>query len=188
MAIHIITFILLIPCLFLQTACTTPTPPVKSVIPERGDYSLMRKEISNLIKKKMKKNDVTGLSIAVVDGQKIVWLDGFGWADKKNKIKATPETVYRVGSITKLFTVMSAMQLAEQGRLDIDQPLQKVLPQFEIKSRFKNADPITLRNIMTHHSGIPANYTRGMWSEEPENFTRLVDLLKDEYSATQMLL
>jgi CubicO group peptidase (beta-lactamase class C family) len=182
MAIHI-TFFLLISCLFFQTACTSATSPVKSAIPTRGDYTFMHKEISNLIKKKMKKNDVTGLSIAVVDGQKIVWKDGFGWADKKNKIKATPETVYRVGSITKLFTVTSAMQLAEQGKVDIDQPLQKVLPQFEIKSRFKNADSITLRNIMTHHSGIPANYARGMWSEEPESFTRLVDLLKDEYTA-----
>ena len=182
MAVHT-TFIVLLSCLFFQSACTSASPPVQSTMPARGDYSLMRKEISKLIKKKMKKNDVVGLSIAVVDGQKIVWTDGFGWADKKNKVKATPETVYRVGSITKLFTVTSAMQLAEQGKIDIDQPLQDVLPQFEMKSRFQNADPITLRNIMTHHSGIQANYTSGMWSEKPEDFTRLVGLLKDEYTA-----
>ena len=177
------TFFLFLSCLFFQTACTTAISPMDSAMPELGDYSVMRREISTLIKKKMKENDIVGLSIAVVDGQKIVWQDGFGWADKKNRIKATPETVYRVGSITKLFTVMSALQLAEQGRLDIDQPLHKALPQFAMKSRFKNAGPITPRTIMTHHSGIPGNYMQGMWGDESEDFTRLVDRLKDEYTA-----
>ena len=78
MTMHI-TIILMVLCLFFQTACSSITVPVQSTAPVRGDYSSMRKEISHLIKK---------------------------------KIKVTPEAVYRVGSITKLFTVMAAMQLS----------------------------------------------------------------------------
>jgi len=179
----LMTFLSIITCFFFPTTCLSASLPAQSPVLKHVDYSSMREEIYRLIKKKMEKNDIVGLSIAVVDGQKIVWADGFGWADKIKKIKATPETVYRVGSITKLFTATAAMQLAEQGKLDIDQPLQKVLPQFSIKSRFKTTGSITPRNIMTHHSGLPTDYIRGMWTEEPEDFTRLVDLLRDEYTA-----
>lgn len=180
---HFITFLSILTCFFFQTACTTVAPPSQSTIPTQGDYSSLPEQISRFITKKMYKNDVMGLSVAVVNDQKIVWAKGFGWADKKNRIKATPETVYRVGSITKLFTVTAAMQLVEQGKLDIDQPLHTILPQFSIRSRFGNTDKITPRNIMTHHSGLPTDYMQGMWSEKPEEFTRLVDLMKDEYTA-----
>jgi CubicO group peptidase (beta-lactamase class C family) len=86
-----------------------------------------------------------GVSIAIVDDQKIVWSQGFGYADVKNNLPATSETVYRIGSISKLFTVMATMQLAEQGKVDIDQPLKKYLPQFSVKTRFPDSGPITLR-------------------------------------------
>ena len=179
----LITFLSVLTCLFFQTACAVAPLATQATLPTQGDYSFLREQISHLIQKKMKKDDITGLSIAVVDDQKIVWADGFGWADKKNNVKATPETVYRVGSISKLFTVTAAMQLAEQGKLDIDQPLHKALPQFSMKSHFKKPGTITPRNIMTHHSGLPSNYMQGMWSNQPDTFTHLVDRLQDEYIA-----
>ena len=63
---------------------------------------------------------MVGLSIAIVDDQGIVWAQGFGYADAAEKVPATPETVYRIGSISKLFTVMATMQLAKQGKIDVD--------------------------------------------------------------------
>ncbi|MFZ0256463.1 MAG: serine hydrolase domain-containing protein [Gammaproteobacteria bacterium] len=149
----------------------------------RGDYSENRQYITRLIEDKMVEHDIVGLSIALVDDQHVVWAEGFGWADEQRKIKATPETVYRTGSITKLFTATAAMQLDEQGRMDIDQPLQNALPQFAIKSRFPNAGPVTPRNIMTHHSGLPSDYLNGMWTEKPAEFTQLVVRLKEDYMA-----
>ena len=85
----------------------------------------------------MKNADVTGLSIALVDDQRVVWAQGFGYADKAANIKATADTTYHLGSIAKVFTATAAMQLAEQGKLDIDQPIQKYLPEFSIKSRYR---------------------------------------------------
>jgi CubicO group peptidase (beta-lactamase class C family) len=149
----------------------------------KGDYGFVREYISWLVKREMKKHDVTGISIALLDDQEVVWAQGFGFADKAVKLPATPGTIYRAGSITKLFTATAAMQLMEQGKLDIDQPLQTYLPDFSIRSRLKNTGPITPRNIMAHHSGLPCDYLKGFFSIHPESRADLVDLLRNEYTA-----
>ena len=143
----------------------------------------MAEYVSALVRHEMKKRDVTGLSIALVDDQRVVWAEGFGYADKAGNVPASPETVYRVGSISKLFTATAAMQLAERGRMDIDRPLGDYLPGFSIRTRFADAAPITPRSIMTHHSGLPSDYLKGMWTRDPEPFTRVAGRLKDEYAA-----
>ncbi len=165
----------------ILSACTiSPQRPAQT---KGDDYVYTRDYLRWMIDKKMKKNDIVGLSIALIDDQKIIWTEGFGFTDKKNNIAATPDTIYRVGSITKLFTAMAAMQLAEQGKLDIDQPLQRYLPQFTIKSRFDDSEPITPRTLMTHHSGLPSDRINGMWGDETAHFTDISMALKDEYVA-----
>ena len=149
----------------------------------RGDYTKVAEYVSALVRHEMKKGGVTGLSIALVDDQRVVWADGFGTADKAGNVPASPETVYRAGSISKLFTATAAMQLAEQGRLDIDRPLGDYLPGFSIRTRFPDAAPVTPRSIMTHHSGLPSDYLKGMWARYPEPFTRVAEHLGDEYAA-----
>jgi CubicO group peptidase (beta-lactamase class C family) len=148
-----------------------------------GDYGPMKEYISQLIEKEMNKNDVTGLSIALVDDRRVIWAQGFGFADEAKGIPATPETIYRAGSITKLFTATAVMQLAEQGKLDIDQPLQTYLPEFSIRSRFADAGPVTPRNLMTHHSGLPSDLLKGMWTKKPEPFQNAVKYIRDDYVA-----
>ncbi|MDO8925793.1 MAG: serine hydrolase domain-containing protein [Sideroxyarcus sp.] len=162
-------------------ACSTP--PQKPVAPVRGDYTYTKQYISWLIEQEMDDADVTGLSIALVDDQQVVWAQGFGFADKAAGIKATPDTVYHLGSIAKVFTATAAMQLAEQGKLDIDRSLQLYLPQFSIKSRFGNAGGITPRNIMTHHSGLPGYWVRGMSDRHPAPFEEQVTAVREEYMA-----
>lgn len=148
-----------------------------------GTYTKTQQDIARLIERAMHKNGVTGLSIALVDDQQVVWAQGFGHADEMNHIPATPETVYRVGSIAELFTATAAMQLAEQGKIDLDRPLQTYLPEFSIQRRFPDPQPITLRHLMSHHAGLPTNFLKGMWSTTPAPFTSLVDVLRNEYTA-----
>ncbi len=131
----------------------------------------------------MAKNKVTGLSVALVDDKGLIWAQGFGYADKENNIPATPQTVYRVASISKIFTATAIMQLAEQGRINVDEPLTTYLPEFSIKTRFPGGGRITPRNLMTHHSGLPANFYKGIFSSNPEHFTKVIKEIKDEYLA-----
>jgi len=163
---------------FMFACATAPTKPEATTL---GDYEQTKQCVSQLIKKEMKRNRVTGLSIALVDDQRIIWAEGFGFADKANKVPATQETVYKVGSISKLFTAMATMRLMEQGKIDIDKPLQTYLPEFSVRSRFPNQDPITLRCLMTHHSGLPYFLLKGATAKNPEPFTKVVTLIKDDY-------
>jgi CubicO group peptidase (beta-lactamase class C family) len=166
---------------FILSACSTP--PQKPAAIGRGDYTYTEQYISWMIEQGMSKDNITGLSIALVDDQRVVWAQGFGFADKQANIKATQDTQYHLGSIAKVFTAAAAMQLAEQGKLNIDSPLQKYLPEFSIKSRFGDTKGITPRNIMDHHSGLPGNWVRGMSERRPQPFIGQVTAMKDEYVA-----
>ncbi|MDD4912167.1 MAG: serine hydrolase [Sideroxydans sp.] len=165
----------------LLSACTSAPPHPSSMA--RGDYTATKEYASQLIRYEMKRNAVQGLSIALVDDQRVVWAEGFGLADQEKNIPATADTVYRVGSISKLFTATAAMQLAEQGKLDIDQPLQKYIPNFSIKTRFTNTAEITPRLLMTHHSGLPRDRLKGFMTASPAPFATLVDDIRDDYAA-----
>jgi CubicO group peptidase (beta-lactamase class C family)/D-alanyl-D-alanine dipeptidase len=92
------------------------------------------------------------LSIALVDDQRIVWAEGFGFADPADSIPATAETVHRVGSVSKLFTDIAVMQLVEQGKLDLDAPIQRYLP--DLRPENPQGRPITLRQLMSHRAGL----------------------------------
>src|SRR5262249_23897101 len=87
---------------------------------------------------------------ALVDDQTIVWAAGFGFADPKTP--ATANTVYRVGSVSKLITDIAVMQLVEQGLYDLDAPVSQYLPDFTPKNPF--GKEITLRQLMSHRSGL----------------------------------
>jgi CubicO group peptidase (beta-lactamase class C family) len=158
-------------------------PPRAPVDQKKGNYGYLKEYMAWLIRKEMKQNNIVGLSIALVDDQTIVWRQGFGYADRENKIKATPVTLYRAGSISKVFNAMAVMKLVETGKMDIDRPLVIYLPEFKINSRFGNTDGITPRTIMTHHSGLPGDWIDGMWVKLPKPFTQVVHAIKDEYVA-----
>lgn len=169
-------------CVFvLLTGCiSSPPPKPETTIP--GDYAYTKDYIRWFVQQQMKKHDVTGLSLALIDDQRVVWAEGFGYADKANNIPAKAGTIYRVGSITKLFTATAAMQLIERGLFDLDQPLQTYLPEFTIKTRFPEAAPMTLRHLLTHHSGLPPDVLRGMWSSRsPASYVSVLDDLKETY-------
>ncbi len=100
----------------------------------------------------MQDKKLPAFSIALVDGQRIVWAQGFGYADPDKKIPATAETVYRIGSVSKLFTDIGVMQLVERGELDLDAPIQKYLPDFHPQNPFHT--DITLRQLMSHRAGL----------------------------------
>lgn len=169
-------------CVLVLGACATA--PQRPPDLQRGDFRYAIERARWLIEQEMANNRVTGLSVALVDDQRVVWSEGFGYEDAEREIAATPDTPYRLGSIAKVLTATAAMQLAEEGRIDIDRPLQDALPAFSVRSRFDNAAPITPRNIMHHHSGLPANHLSGMLTTSaPAPFTSLVDAVRNEYVA-----
>ncbi len=121
------------------------TPSFAQQIDVRGHIP----QIEKMIVEEMEKNSVPGISIAIaVDGQ-LVYSKGFGYADLENKVPFTAQTVSRIGSVSKTFTALAAMQLVEQGKLNLDAEIQTYLPSFPRKEK-----PITIRHLLCHQSGI----------------------------------
>ena len=146
------------------------------------EYEGVREQMLPLLQRVRKKYGIVGMSLAVVDHGRIVWAEGFGEADRRAGVPASAETVYRVGSVAKPFTATAVMQLEDRGVIDIDQPLSLYLPEFAIRSRFNvTAEPITVRSVLTHHSGLPTDLGKGMWSES--DFNSVAGRLSEEYAA-----
>lgn len=162
--------------------CITPSEPVEKN--PLGGYDAVTGFLRVWIENEMKAAQASNLSIALLDGQQVIWSEGFGFADVAAAVPATGVTRYRAGSISKVFTAMAVMRLAEAGKLDIDAPLTQALPGFCIKNRDANASPVTPRNIMTHHSGLPSDRDEGMWVAQPMHFSAMVEAMRDEYLAT----
>jgi CubicO group peptidase (beta-lactamase class C family)/D-alanyl-D-alanine dipeptidase len=108
--------------------------------------------LTPLIEHELKEKGIPSIAVALVDNQQMVWAQGFGVADPASKLAATAATVYRVGSVSKLFTDIGVMQLVEQGKLNLDAPVTDYVPDFHPQNPFSK--PITLRELMSHRSGL----------------------------------
>lgn len=161
----------------LSGCALTPARPTDIT---RNDYGPAKQYLAAVIKREMAKYDVQGLSIALVDDQQVVWAEGFGYADVAHRVPATAETLYQVGSISKVVTATEIMRLVEQGRIDLDRPITDYLPEFSIRNRFADSLPITARALLAHHSGLPSDLLHGMWVDQPVSLAELVTSLREE--------
>ncbi|HEX5271040.1 MAG TPA: serine hydrolase, partial [Gemmataceae bacterium] len=116
------------------------------------EYEPAVQALDEFIGREVADKRLPALSVALVDDQRVVWARGYGFADAAKKKPATADTVYRVGSVSKLFTDIAVMQLVEQGKLDLDAPVTKYLPDFKPINKYDR--PITLRMLMSHRSGL----------------------------------
>jgi CubicO group peptidase (beta-lactamase class C family) len=96
-----------------------------------------------------------GIVVGVVANQELVWAAGFGFADIKARIPMSPATKFRMASHSKLFTATAVMQLREQGKLGLDDPVSKHLPWFRVTPAAADDPPPTIEELLTHSSGLP---------------------------------
>ncbi len=154
-------------------------PTVKA---EEIDYSSQVKKINLFIKSQMDKTlpPTQGLSVALVDENGMFWSKGYGYADVKRKVKADARTLYRVGSVTKPVTATAIMMLVEKGKINLDDPITKYIPQFKINNQFEQ--PITVRHLLSHQAGllrhIYINFDYQLEVKNPPSYEMVLDYLK----------
>jgi CubicO group peptidase (beta-lactamase class C family) len=107
------------------------------------------KKIEQLVTTEMARNSVPGISMAIAVDGKIQWTGGFGMADLENFVPMTADTRVRLASISKPMTAIAVMQLVEQGKIDLDAPIRRYVPQFPEKPW-----TVTVRQLMSHTAGI----------------------------------
>ena len=127
-------------CLFVLTSCNSQ--------PDESWHDAL----DAFIQTELNDKGIPALSIAVVNGNEIAWSNGYGIADAESLTPVQPSTVFRVASVSKLFTAMAVMQLVEQDELDLDAPVTTWLPDFRPENPYGTA--ITLRQLLSHRAGL----------------------------------
>lgn len=115
--------------------------------------NLSAKKLDAIIQKSIDESGMVGLSAAIIVKGKIVWMKGYGYADKELKKPFTPNTIINIASITKTITGVCVLKAVEEGKLSLDADINTYLP-FKVINPYFPDEKITLRNLGTHTSGI----------------------------------
>jgi CubicO group peptidase (beta-lactamase class C family) len=136
------------------------------------DLSEAIEKIDALTASEYARTNLGSISVGVVSGPKLIWAKSYGYADVDKKVPATVDTVYRLGGTTVKFTALMLLQLVEDGKVKLSDPVEKFLPEVnKLQGRFTDAPPVTLAQLATHMSGIAPEpddaqvYTRGPVSD-----------------------
>lgn len=144
------------------------------------------REVNAFFERLVKSGNPPGLSAAVVKDGQLVYNRAFGYADGPRRIKASPETVYHWWSITKIPTAAAILQLREQGRLDLDDPVKRHLPWFNVIYPTNSSPDITIRHLLQHSSGLADTMPYMIaWvhdDDSPRDQTRLVQTHLPEFN------
>lgn len=116
------------------------------------------------VEAKLAYDRIPGGSISLVADQELIWSRGFGWADVQDRRRASSETLYSICSISKLFTSIAILQLRDAGKLRLDDPAAKYVPEADIDSADPTAPQVTLRALLTHSSGMPRESAHPYWT------------------------
>ena len=141
--------------------CGEPSPPADPPVPIRSDA--LRAFIDERLPV-VGGEDLPSLSVGVAVGNEVVFAQAYGWADREQKRKATPETIYAVGSISKALTATGVMVLAERGVIDLDAPANTYLAASPLQPLDTTWAPVTVRHLLQMTGGIPHMWWHN-WSD-----------------------
>jgi len=132
-------------------------------VPESNSlFDSVRLEITELVES----GKIPSISVAVAQGGKILWEESFGWADREKMIKATPHTMYSIASISKSITATGLMVLVEQGKIDLQSPVNKYISPSSLTVYEGKSDDITVKHLLHHSAGLPLHWTF-FYEDEP---------------------
>ena len=116
----------------------------------------------------MEKTGASSISLAFIDGERLVWAETFGHADKGSKTAPTADTMYCIGSTSKMIATIAVMKLVDQKLVFLDDPLTKYIPSFSMAS--PEYTQITVRMLLNHSSGFPGTDYRNGFTSSPLSF------------------
>jgi serine-type D-Ala-D-Ala carboxypeptidase/endopeptidase len=143
--------------------------PGSTAVAQAGRFDLEKTKtvLTGLIETTLADNGIPSMSIALVRGDSIVWKAAFGYANMRTRTPATTETLYSTGSSGKSLTATAVMQLAEQGKLRLDDPINRYLGDDQVQDRLQSEKPVTFTHILSHWSGLKAGATtEPIWSRK----------------------
>jgi CubicO group peptidase (beta-lactamase class C family) len=158
----------------------SPRPALAADDPVATVVARYREQIPEL----MIEQRVPGLAVSLVDADQALWVEGFGHLDGPDSAPVTPDTVFSVQSMSKLFTATAVMQAVAGGRLDLDEPITTYLPDFTVHSAFEEHPErrTTLRMLLSHTAGFTHEAPIGNNNElDPADFDAHVRSISDTW-------
>ncbi len=144
----------------LLAACKTSQP-----LPDQA----VTQQVESLLQSRMEELNISGLAAGVVYEGRILSARGYGYADGElQKQAVTPDLRFQIGSTSKIVTALAVMQLVESGQLILDEDIRTYLPGFNPKVLSSEDLEVTVRDLLTHHSGIPSAYLKSFVLSEPD--------------------
>jgi CubicO group peptidase (beta-lactamase class C family) len=122
--------------------------------------------IRNYVRRQLVATGAPSMAIAVFRNGHIDWQEGFGWADRERKLKATPDTVYSLASVSKTFTATGIMELAAEHVIDVDKPINDYLRDEKLNVHVGDPHDVTVRRVANHTSGLPF-HAQFLYRNEP---------------------
>ena len=178
MKYHLILFLILL------YSCDTAEYNPENINFDNKEYSEAFQLIDYWLEAQKDYENLPGLTAVVTDKKETKWTGSFGFSDGVQPMRV--ENTFSICSISKLFTAVAIMQLVEDGKINLDDPIQKVLPWFDIKNDFKDAPQLTIKSILSHSSGLPRESNHPYWSWPDFPFPTKQDVI-DELKNQEML-
>jgi len=140
---------------FVASSLGAQSPPATSPVADDPDVQGAERLFSAWMEGQIAYRGLPGIVVGVVSDQNLIWAKGFGYANVAAKQAMSPATKFRMASHSKLFTATAIMQLREQGKIRLDDPVSKYLPWFQLKPSGDDDGPITIEQLLDHSSGLP---------------------------------
>lgn len=134
-------------------------------VADNPDVAGQERIFESWIRAQLAYRNLPGLVVGVVSDQQLVWAKGFGFADVESRTPMTPATKFRMASHSKLFTATAIMQLRDQGKVHLDDPVVKYLDWFKVTPAEPDDPPITIEELLTHSAGLPRE-AGAHWTEQ----------------------
>lgn len=157
-------------------------PAVRSVAGD-ADFEAGTRLFSAWLENRIAYRGLPGVAVGVVQDQQLVWAKGFGFADVAKRVPMTAETKFRMASHSKMLAAIAIMQLREDGKLSLDDPVVKHLPWFQSQPAGDDDGPITVEQLLSHSSGLQREANDHWTTNEFPTRDELVALMGDRKAA-----
>jgi len=147
--------------LLLVIVCTFPSLSEEQ---KKPDFSEAIRLIDTWLEAQRDYDHLPGVSVSIVMDQDLLWSKSYGMADLEKQVSSSPNTIYSICSISKLFTSVAIMQLRDAGKLRLEDLVSDHLPWFNPKQQYPDTGPITIRSLLTHSAGLPRESDYPYWS------------------------
>lgn len=128
-------------------------------------------ELKAAIQKILRETNTPGAGVALVSGDKTIWLEGLGKADVENNIAANENTMFRLGSVSKVYVALAILKLQEEGRLTLKDKIKDIIPEIEFDNPWEDSSPIRIENLLEHTAGWSYWHYAELGSDNPKPLT-----------------